>query len=149
LNGNVSIQSQNIKLNTPKIGKLVAILSSGPVAELGFSETGLSEIQKLVMDWSIKDGVALAKDVAFSTPKRMVAARGSIDLRDREFKNFFVAAVDENGCSKRQMEFAGPLNSPHPSPHSMGKELAGILGGLQPSSGCDHFYSGSLARSEK
>ncbi|MFL5814108.1 MAG: AsmA family protein [Bdellovibrionia bacterium] len=146
LNGIVSIQSQNFKLNAPKLTNLASILSSMPGANSGFSGLGLSEIQKLVMDWSIKNGIAQAKDVALSTPKSTVAARGSIDLRDRKFQNFFVATVDEKGCSKRQMEIAGPLDSPHPSSHSVGKELAGILGGILPSSGCDHFYSGSLAR---
>jgi AsmA protein len=147
LNGTVSIQGQNLKLSTPIASKFVAILISGPGADIGSSGLGLSEIQKLVMNWSIKDGVAQAKDVALSTPKSTVAARGSIDLRDRKFQNFFIAAVDKAGCSKRQMEIAGDLNSPRPAPHSIGKELAGILGGIRPSSDCDHFYTGSLAQS--
>lgn len=192
--GNISIHSQDVtltgvdvddlagKLKTSQSLDLVHIGSqifSGPLAPtLGKAEGRTasahqkkSVIRNLVSDWTIDSGIAKAKDVAFSTSKTTIAFSGNINLINKTYQNFFVASVDQEGCTKNKVEIVGPLNHPRPTAGSVGEQISrsyagqagSIIGGIfsgkkdEPTSnsessakeapnGCDRFYSGAIAK---
>ncbi len=110
---------------------------------------GKSEIRKLVSDWQIVDGIATAKDVAFSTVKNTVAFRGDLNLVNGSYQNFFVATVDQHGCAQVKQQITGSFAHPH----AQGFASKSILGPLEStirgalklgtSERCEPFYSGS------
>lgn len=161
LGGVVTAQSQNIQLQSKKLELISPLL--GAIPDLSSLLSEHSEIQKLFMNWTIRHGIAQATDVAVSTPKGKLAARGEINLVSKTFQNFFVAPIDDQGCSKKQIELAGPLTSPHPEVASIGEQIArskvkeflgqqgaqmgGQAGDVQGrGSSCDHFYTGLLVQ---
>lgn len=192
-NGNMSIHSQKItltgvdvddlagKLKTAQALDLVnlgSLLLSGPLAPAlgqsanisGKASNAKSEIQKLVSNWKINNGIAEAKDVAFSTGKTTVAFKGKLNLIDKRYQDFYIATVDSKGCAKNKLEISGPLKTPKPVAGSVGEQIsksflgktgsaAGSVGSKigeffgskkkatpEPKSkaptGCDLFYSG-------
>jgi AsmA protein len=163
LDGLVTVQSENIQLQSKKLEMLSSLLGAIPDLSSLFSER--TDIQKLFMNWTVHHGIAHATDVAVSTAKGKVAARGDINLANKTFQNFFIAPIDDHGCSKKQIELAGSIASPHPEVASMGEQIArsklkeflgqqgaqlgGQAGDVQGrgGSGCDHFYTGHLVGS--
>ncbi len=174
--GQVSIQSEHISINSLDLDKLIedfnktqnfslidlgSLVVAGPFAPLltkgldfsrlrffGQMGHGKSEIRKVVSNWQIVDGIATAKDVAFSTPNNTVAFRGDLDLVHRSYQNFFVATVDQQGCAQVKQQIAGPFAHPHAE-----GSATSVLGAfksafrkakkLMQSNRCDLFYSGS------
>jgi len=110
---------------------------------------GESEIRKLVSDWEIVDGIATAKDVAFSTVKNTVAFRGDLNLVTGSYQDFFVATVDQQGCAQVKQQITGSFANPH----AQGFASKSILGPLESTirgalklgkpDRCKLFYSGS------
>jgi AsmA-like C-terminal region len=175
LRGQVAIQSEHITLNAVNIDGLIAdynrsqnfslidlasLVIVGPFAPLltkgvDFSRLGFfgrlgkgkSEIRRVVSDWTIANGVATTKDVAFTTVKNTVAFRGDLNLIDGTYHNFFVATVDEHGCTRVKRQVSGSLTHPN----AEGPVQAGI-GPFKSAARsvvrvfhhpCDPFYSGS------
>ena len=139
---------------------LGAVLVAGPFGPLltkgsdfarlyGGMGHGASEIRKLVSDWEIVDGMATAKDVAFSTLKNTVAFRGKVNLVNDSLENFFVATVDQQGCAQVKQRITGSFAHLH-APGLASQSIFGAIGSavqgalnLGRSDRCDLFYSGS------
>lgn len=137
-----------------------AILVAGPFGPLlvkssdfarlyGGMGHGESEIRKLASDWEIVDGIATAKDVAFSTLKNTVAFRGALNLANDSLEDFFVATVDHQGCAQVKQRITGSFAHPH-APGLSSKSIFGAIGSavhgalnLGRSDRCDLFYSGT------
>jgi AsmA protein len=112
---------------------------------------GKSTIQKLVSDWKVKDGVAEAQDVAFSTIQNRVALQGSLDFVNERFDNVTVAVLDEKGCVRFWQKIHGDFRDPRVEKISTLRSIAGpfismfkktkdLLSGGE----CDIFYEGSV-----
>lgn len=139
---------------------LGAVLVAGPFGPLltkgsdfarlyGGMGEGKSEIRTLVSDWAIVDGIATAKDVAFSTGQNTVAFQGDVNLVNGGLRGFFVATVDPRGCAQVKQQITGTLTHPD-APGVASKSLFGPIGSviqgaldLVKSDRCDLFYSGS------
>jgi uncharacterized protein involved in outer membrane biogenesis len=115
------------------------------------SMRGKSTIQQLVSDWKVKDGVAEAEDVAFSTTKSRVALKGRLDFVNEQFDNVTVAVLDEKGCVKFSQKIHGPFHHPLVDKVSTLRSIAGpvlnlfkktekLLTGGE----CEIFYRGSV-----
>jgi len=175
----VNVDTVASKLNTLKNLDLTSVASvagkvmgqqAGIAGGTGNPSQPGSPIRILVADLDVHQGIATTKDVAIATEKTTVAFKGDLNLVDQKYQNFYVATVDDKGCSKQKVEIGGPLDSPKPILGSAGKQIAesylgsavgsaesklgGLFGGnkAQPKSNapaekkagvCDQFYSGS------
>ncbi len=113
---------------------------------------GTSEIQTLVSDWHIENGIMRAQDVAMTTKLNRVAAQGSLDFVNARFNDIVVALVDPNGCVKVQQVLSGPFDNPTVEEPNILWSLAGpaislLKQGkdLLDEDACQPFYSGAVA----
>lgn len=112
---------------------------------------GKSAINKLVSDWEVRNGVALAEDVAFTTSKNRIALKGRLNfVRDR-FEDITVAVLDENACAVFSQTIRGSFKNPQIDKPSVLRSLMGPLISLTEKSfkmfdggKCEVFYRGSL-----
>jgi len=112
---------------------------------------GKSTIQILVSDWRVKNGVAEAQDVAFSTKENRVAMKGRLDFVKERFDDVTVAVVDEKGCVRFTQKVHGSFEHPQVEKVSTLKSLAGpVLNLFEKTSEllkggeCEVFYAGSV-----
>lgn len=112
---------------------------------------GKSTIPKLVSDWKVKNGVAEAKDVAFSTKQNRVAMKGRLDFVNERFDNVTVAVVDEKGCVRFRQKIHGSFRHPRVEKVSFLRSMAGPMLNLFDKAGellkgkkCEIFYAGSV-----
>jgi AsmA protein len=124
-------------------------------ARLSQRSDGRSEIPRLVSDWNVADGVALAQDVAMATKENRVALQGGLDFINEQFNEVTMALIDANGCAKVQQKIRGSFQEPVVEKPSILKSLTGSVFGLfkkgrEILSGgeCEVFYSGSVAQPE-
>lgn len=111
-----------------------------------------SRITRLVSDWTVRNGVAEARDVAFSTGKNRIALKGKLDLVNGQFVDVTVATLDGKGCAKLRQKISGPFADPRMDRMSMLESAAApILGILERearkflgSQACEPFYTGSV-----
>jgi uncharacterized protein involved in outer membrane biogenesis len=113
---------------------------------------GRSEIRTLVSDWTVKHGVAQARDVAMTTNENRVALQGGLDFANKRFDNVTVALIDAQGCAKVRQRIRGTFEKPVVENPSVIKSLAGPVTKLLkqverlfPGEACDVFYAGSVA----
>ena len=113
---------------------------------------GESRITRLVSDWTVRNGVAEARDVAFSTAKNRIALKGKLDLVNGQFVDVTVAVLDGKGCAKLRQKISGPFADPRMDKMSMLQSVASPLLGilereakrfLGPSA-CEPFYTGTV-----
>ena len=116
---------------------------------------GKSAIKVLVSDWNVKNGVAEAQDVAFSTRQSRVALKGRLNFVNERFENVAVAVVDEKGCVRFRQEIHGSFHKPRIERVSTLRTMAGpainIYGrvsGLFKGGDCEVFYAGSVKHPE-
>ena len=109
------------KLNLADVGAFLLAGPLGPAALKGYrygdlyrstTREGETRIPRLVSDWTVRDGVADARDVAFSTGKNRIALKGKLDLVNGRFVDVTVAALDEKGCAKIRQKISGPFGDP-------------------------------------
>lgn len=175
MQGQASIRSEHITINAVDIDGLIgnynrtqnfnlidlaSLVIVGPFAPLltkgvDFTRLGIgqlgkggSEIRRVVSDWTVVDGIATTKDVAFTTPKNTVAFRGDFNLLTGSYQRFFVATVDQQGCARVKRRVSGPLAHPKvegPGSAALGpfKSAFRSVTGLFQSRQCDLFYAGS------
>jgi AsmA protein len=112
---------------------------------------GKSEIQKLVSDWKVNNGVVKAQDVAFSTVQNRVAMKGKLDFVNEQFEDVTVAVVDEKGCVRFWQKIHGNFRDPRIGKVSTLRSIAGPLINLYETTRdvfrggeCDIFYAGSV-----
>lgn len=112
---------------------------------------GKSKIQKLVSDWKVKNGVAQAQDVAFSTRQNRVAMKGSLDFVNEQFDNVTVAVLDGKGCVRFWQKIHGNFRHPRVEKVSTLRSMAGPMLNLFDKASelfkgedCEIFYAGSV-----
>lgn len=173
--GQISIRGEHLSIHGWDVDQLIedynrsqkfnlidlgAVLVAGPFGPLltkgsdfarlyGGMGQGESEIRTLVSEWEIVDGIATAKDVAFSTLKNTVAFRGAVNLVNDSLEHFFVATVDQHGCAQVKQQITGSFAHPQ-APGLASKSIFGAIGSaiggalnLGRADRCDLFYSGS------
>jgi AsmA protein len=148
------------KLNLADVGAFLLAGPLGSAAVKGYRYGGLyrsttregeTRITRLVSDWTVRDGVADAKDVAFSTGKNRIALKGKLDLVNGRFVDVTVAVLDEKGCAKIRQKISGPFGDPRMDKTSVLQSFAEPILGLfeqarkliGPTS-CEPFYTGTV-----
>ena len=139
-----------------------AFFVSGPLGVTitrGYSFTSLfahtggqTQIRELVSKWDFSDGMAKARDVAFSTAKNRIALAGGIDYANSQFQNLKVAVVDPEGCAIVEQEIQGDFQNPSIDTPNFLVALAGPVMdiieqgvSLLTDEECDPFYTGRVA----
>jgi hypothetical protein len=146
------------ELDLIDIGSFFVAGPFGPVVTQAFDAAGTSRgigrgrstITRLVAAWQIEKGVATARDVALSTERNLIAARGQLDLVDRRFRDFRVAVLDRHRCAVFSQAVKGTFAAPDYGATEFGlKSLAGTVTSLLTKArnmvrDCEPFYRGSL-----
>jgi len=148
------------KLNLADVGTFLLAGPLGSAAVKGYRYGGLyrsstregeTRISRLVSDWTVRDGVADARDVAFSTGKNRIALTGKLDLVNGRFVDVTVAVLDGKGCAKIRQKISGPFGDPRMDKTSVLQSFAEPILGLfeqarkliGPAS-CEPFYTGTV-----
>ena len=108
-------------------------------------------IERVVGIWEVEHGVARAVDVAFATPRHLLALKGRVDLAAGRYMNTAVALVDRRGCALAVQKIRGDLKKPEIEKPDILSTLIGpvkntlklplkILG----TDTCKPFYRGTL-----
>jgi len=112
-------------------------------------------IEELVFNWSLKDGVARARDVAFRTRENRIAVKGKVNLSKGRYEGLTLGLLNENGCAELTEKISGPLSEPTVEKASMLETLAGSLIGILRKGweivdfrDCEPFYEGSVTHSK-
>jgi uncharacterized protein involved in outer membrane biogenesis len=148
------------KLGLADVGAFVLAGPLGSAALRGYrygdlyrsaTREGETRITRLVSDWTVRDGVADATDVAFSTARNRIALKGKLDLVNRRFVDVTVAALDGEGCARIRQKISGSFGNPRMDKTSVLRSFtepvlgafnrAGKLLGL---SSCEPFYTGTV-----
>jgi len=109
-----------------------------------------TEINKLVANWKIKDGKAIAEDVAFKTEKYRIAVDGKLDMVIKSYQDLTIAMVNKSGCAAFSQTISGKFNEPI----TKSWMLQGIVFGstediwkilnVPSNKKCTPFYTGSI-----
>ena len=150
------------QMNLADVGAFLLAGPLGPVATKGYSfggvsragaQGGESKIVRLVSEWTVNDGVAEAKDVAFTTRKNRIAMKGKLDILNERFVDITVAVLDAKGCAKVRQKISGPFRNPTLDKVStLETAIEPILGLFQQTKQlvgrgeCKPFYTGSVAQ---
>lgn len=109
------------------------------------------KIEELVFDWSLRDGVADAEDVALRTRENRLALQGTVDLAQGRYDNLTLGLLNAEGCAELTEKITGPLSDPEVEKASMLGTLAGSLVGVLRQgweivdlSECEPYYQGSV-----
>ena len=148
------------KLNLADVGAFLLAGPLGSAAVKGYRYGGLyrstaregeTRITRLVSDWTVRDGIADARDVAFSTGKNRIALKGKLDLVNGRFVDVTVAVLDEKGCARIRQKISGPFGDPRMDKTSVLQSFAEpILGLFERAreligrSSCEPFYAGTV-----
>ncbi len=158
IDGMLSTVSAAQHLNLADIGAFMLAGPLGTAVTKGyqFNATGGrgkdTEVTMLVSDWTVRDGIAEARDVAFSTRRNRIALKGRLDIVNERFVDVAVAVLDPKGCVKIRQKISGPFRSPQMDKTStLESAVVGtILDLLDPAknlfgaSECGRFYAGSV-----
>jgi uncharacterized protein involved in outer membrane biogenesis len=113
---------------------------------------GSSRIRKLVSEWKVERGVALAQDVAMATNENRIALQGGLDFVNERFDDVTVALIDVKGCAKVRQKIRGPFRKPVVEQPSLLTSLTGPVRRLFkkgrylfPGAECEVFYAGSVS----
>lgn len=134
-----------------------AILLAGPVglaitkgsdfAKILITNPGQSTyITHIVSKWNSNDGLMTLTDVALSTKKNRVAAKGWLNVGKDSLKISF-AVIDANGCSIFTQDIYGDLNKPTLGKVKVVSALLAPVTNLYDNImgvNCQAFYTGSL-----
>jgi AsmA protein len=101
---------------------LAAFFVAGPaglVVTRGYGFAGLfvdagekTLIRRLVSEWEIEKGIAVARDVAMSTAENRIALAGGLDFVNSQFKEMRVAVIDAKGCAVVEQRIHGEFEDP-------------------------------------
>lgn len=148
------------KLGLADVGAFVLAGPLGSAALKGYrygdlylsaTRKGETRIPRLVSHWTVRDGVADAGDVAFSTGKNRIALKGKLDLVNGRFVDVTVAMLDEKGCARIRQKISGPFGDLRMDKISVLQSFAEpILGAFERAgkllgiSSCEPFYTGDV-----
>jgi len=160
IDGILSKAGEAQKLNLADVGAflLAGPLGSGALTGYRYGDLyrsvtrgGETQITRLISDWTVRDGVADARDVAFSTARNRIALKGKLDLVNGRFVDVTVAVLDAKGCAKIRQKISGPFVDPRMDKASVLESFAepvlGIFGlarELVGRTSCEPFYTGSV-----
>lgn len=160
IDGILSKAEEAQKLNLADVGAFLLTGPLGSAAVKGYRYGGLyrsatregeTRITRLVSDWTVRDGVAEARDVAFSTGKTRIALKGKLDLVNGRFVDVTVAVLDGKGCAKIRQRISGPFGDPRMDKTSVLQSFAEpILGFFEQArkrvgpTSCEPFYAGTV-----
>ncbi|HEX9192057.1 MAG TPA: AsmA family protein [Candidatus Deferrimicrobiaceae bacterium] len=156
----LSTVEQAQSLNLADVGAFLLAGPLGTAATKGYRFGGdtlsaagekESRLTRLVSDWTVRDGVAEAKDVAFATRRNRIALTGRLDIVNERFVDVTVAVLDEKGCAKLRQKISGPFRDPQMDKVSalesvvspmlgMFERAKRLMGRLE----CRTFYAGSV-----
>jgi AsmA protein len=148
-------------LNLADVGAFLLAAPLGKTATKGYRFVGIrgdagrakdTAVTKLVSDWTVHDGVARARDVAFSTGKNRIALQGRLDMPNERFAGVTVAVLDPAGCARIRQKIDGPFRAPRmDKAGALQSAVVGtVLDLLSPARkligtpACEKFYSGSV-----
>ena len=151
-------EAQNLDLADVGAFLLAGPLGSGALKGYRYEDLyrsatreGATRITRLVSDWTVRDGVADARDVAFSTAKNRIALKGKLDLVNGRFVDVTVAVLDRKGCAKIRQRISGPFGDPRMDKTSVLQSFAEpILGVFERAreligrTSCEPFYTGTV-----
>ncbi|MGE5247665.1 MAG: AsmA-like C-terminal region-containing protein, partial [Verrucomicrobiota bacterium] len=121
IDGVLSSAEMATQLNLVDLGTFVLAGPLGPAATKGYGFLGIERsaerggetaVTKLLSDWTVRDGIAEAKDVAFATRKNRIALKGKLDIVNERFLDVTVAVLDAKGCAKLRQRITGPFRNP-------------------------------------
>jgi uncharacterized protein involved in outer membrane biogenesis len=159
----LSKAEQAKQMNLADVGAFLLAGPLGSAATKGYSfagvygaaaQTGETRVTKLVSDWTVRNGIAEAKDVAFATQKTRIALKGKLDIVNERFLDVTVAVLDAKGCATLRQKISGPFRNPEVDKVNALQSVAGPILGLfeqarqlakllEPSK-CETFYTGSV-----
>ena len=161
IDGVLSTAEQAQQMNLADVGAFLLAAPLGTAVTKGYrfggvygasAKGGESKLTLLVSGWTIRDGVAEARDVAFATRKNRIALKGKLDIVNGRFVDVTVAVLDGKGCAKIRQKISGPFSDPHMDKVSaLESAVTSILGffrrgkGLPGKTDCVPFYTGSVA----
>jgi AsmA protein len=95
-------------------GPLGTVLTKGYDFGSVYKESlgGEGAIRKLISDWKVKNGIAEAEDVAFTTRKNRVALKRRLDFVHDRFEDVTVAVLNTNGCATYSQRIHGSFKKP-------------------------------------
>lgn len=105
-----------------------------------------TNIENLVSNWTISDGVFAIQDAAFTTNTNRIALTGFIGFANQNI-DLTIALLNKSGCSIFSQQVFGNLNSPTLGKVKVvGTVLAPVTNLVDDVTGkdCDVFYSGSV-----
>jgi AsmA protein len=156
----LSTVDQAQRLNLADAGAFLLAGPLGSAATEGFQLGGTtlapaagreSRLTRLVSDWTVRGGVAEAKDVAFATRRNRVALTGKLDIANERFVDVTVATLDEKGCAKLRQKISGPFRDPQMDKVStLSSVVSPMLGILEKAkkllgrTECRTFYVGAV-----
>jgi AsmA protein len=73
---------------------------------------GSSRITQLASDWTLRNGIATTKDVAFATPGHRLAFKGRLDFPAKRFRDFRIGVLDSRGCATFTQTVNGSFRDP-------------------------------------
>jgi len=160
IDGILSKVGEAQKFNLADVGAFLLAGPLGSAALTGYrygdlyrsaTREGDTRITRLVSDWTVRDGMADARDVAFSTGRNRIALKGKLDLVNGRFVDVTVAVLDAKGCAKVRQKISGPFGDPRMDKTSVLQsfaepilgvfELARKLIDRRP---CEPFYTGTV-----
>jgi AsmA protein len=156
----LSTVEQAQQLNLADVGAFLLAGPLGTTVTKGFQIGGTtlsaagekeSRLTRLVSDWTVRNGVAEAKDVAFATRRNRIALKGKLDIANERFVDVTVASLDGKGCAKLRQKISGPFRDPRMDKvstlESVVSPMLGILEKAKRLLGrteCETFYAGSV-----
>ncbi len=159
----LSKMDQARQMNLADVGAFLLAGPLGTAATKGYSfggvygaaaQTGETKVTKLVSDWTVRNGIAETKDVAFATRKTRIALAGRLDIVNERFLDVTVAVLDGKGCATLRQKISGPFRNPKVDKASTLRSAAAPILGLfeqarklkellEPSE-CKPFYAGTV-----
>jgi hypothetical protein len=110
----------------------------------------VTQIQKLVSNWNISNGILETNDVAFATRKNRIAAQGHVNLIDKTLDITF-AVLNEDGSCRSIQNIKGNLDDPEFGRikiiESLLSPVTNLFKSVLPIGG-DIFYEGSVKHPE-
>lgn len=106
-----------------------------------------SKVVELSSDWEVEDGMVNLADVAFTTNKNRMAAKGWINLMTDSL-NIEIALLNKKGCSQYSQSIKGDIHKPEMGKVKVVKSLLAPVTNIVKGE-CDVFYNGKVKQPAK
>jgi len=111
---------------------------------------GVTQIQKMVSNWKISNGILEIDDVAFATKKNRIAAQGYVNIIDKTV-NITFAVLNKDGSCRSIQNIRGNLDDPEFGEikiiEAILSPITNLIKSVLPIGG-DIFYEGSIKHPE-